>query len=80
MTPQMVAGTTSFAVRIRKKAAVKTAAITGDHAGIGMRSTNCGFASKALVTSVSRPPVADPGRYQAPSSTCFARPGWSQRG
>jgi len=62
MTPQTAAGTTSFTVSNRKNAAVNHAATSGAQPGIGMRSRNSGFASSALVTMVSRPPVGAPGR------------------
>ncbi len=62
MTPHTIAITTHLTVSSMKNAAVKTAARTGDQAGIGICNSHCGLASSGLVMIVSRLPVAEPGR------------------
>jgi hypothetical protein len=61
-SPQITASVTNFTVRIRKNAAVNTAARTGVQPGPGRRTTYCGVASIGDVTMVSRRPVTAPGR------------------
>src|SRR5690606_2460001 len=59
---QTSAGTTSFTVSRKKPIAVAAAASSGNQLGPGSCSTYCGRPSSGPVTSVSRPPLTEPGR------------------
>ncbi len=61
-TPQIALSVSAFTVSSRKKPAVNSAASSGHHDGPGMICTYCGSARELLVISVSRAPVAVPGR------------------
>ncbi len=79
-TPNANAVATHWTVRSRKKPAVPTAATTGSQLSPGRTIRWRKRAPTALVTIVSRKPVAVPGSQCLPCSTSSARPGCCHNG